>query len=1106
MSPPASSLQTAAGLRLVGASAGSGKTYRLTEEVTRALAPGNAAGIDLEGLVGVTYTTKAQAELEARIRRVLTGSGAFERAQQLPLAYLGTVHAIGLRLLQEFALDAGLSPAVDVIPGNEGRRLLQATLESELAPDLRARLGALAVELRLTWDGRTSRADWITPVDDIMTLARGNRIAPDRLPEMGRRSIDGLLALLPSPAADGRALEASLAAALETAVAGIRRLNDGQKNTQEVLARLEAAATDLGRSRLVWSDWARVAKLKPGKRALELIQPVHAAALAYERHPRFHQQLRELTELAFEAARVGLVAYARWKAERGLLDYVDMIDRALDLVALPDVADELAGRLRLLVVDEFQDTSPIQLALFTRLHALCRRSVWVGDRKQCIFEYAGADPALMEAVTRWAEQNGGEREFLPFNYRSRPELVALCSTLFSAAFAEHGYTPEEVRSTPQRDAPAELRDLAPVGWLWLEGPPDAALAAGVARLLREPASTPVLDRNTQQVRPLRADDLAILVASNAEAARISAELHARGVATVLPRVGLLSTPEGSLVTAVLRALVDARDTLALAEIDALTGFDGQSCHAWLDAQIRARRARSEPNGAPHAEDAASVWQGKLQAVREELPLLSPAETLDRVLAAFDLPALAVRWPDPAQRLSNLEALRALAAAYEERCRYQRAAASIAGLLGYFEETRQPMRQRDEERATDEQHVGGGRGAVVISTYHRAKGLEWPVVILASLDRPRKRDAFEVAPEGDPARFDAADPLAGRWIRYWPWPFGDRRTKTPLGDRAAQSPTGKAVAERDARERVRLLYVGFTRARDHLILAAPLLKRGPSLAWLDELRDARGPLLTPPAPDAPAPTLGVRGPDDQRASIPVRAWHLRPDDAEDPAPHGGSAADDLRCWFAKTPRPCAELLSYAIAPSSAASAQIELARARVLTVQRFTRRLPFTRVTGKSWDDVGNLLHAFLAADHAGLDPTDRLAIAARLLTAAALQQSFQPEHLIGASDALRSFVDARWPAAVWRREVPVSARIASPCGARRIAGSIDLLLETPQGFVVIDHKSFPGRAEHWPQRALDNAPQLLTYAAALQMAGGTVLGTFIHFTIGGGIVEVVQDG
>jgi len=88
----------------------------------------------IDGLVAVTYMTKAQAELAARIRRVLGDTGAGERAQQIPLAYLGTVHSVRLRLLKEFALDAGLSPAVDVIPGNEGRRLLQAGLERELDP------------------------------------------------------------------------------------------------------------------------------------------------------------------------------------------------------------------------------------------------------------------------------------------------------------------------------------------------------------------------------------------------------------------------------------------------------------------------------------------------------------------------------------------------------------------------------------------------------------------------------------------------------------------------------------------------------------------------------------------------------------------------------------------------------------------------------------------------------------------------------------------------------------------------------------------------------------------------------------------------------------
>lgn len=222
-----SSHEAANGLRLVSASAGSGKTYRLTEEVTRAVDPSAATPIEIEGLVGVTYTTKAQAELEARIRRVLVEQGAFERAQQLPLAHLGTVHAVCLRLLKEFALDAGLSPAVDVIPGNEGRRLLQAALERELDPKLRSRLQELAFDLQFNWDGRSSRNDWVTPVDDIMTLARSNRILPEQLPAMAERSVAGLLGILPPPAPDGRALETELASALETAILELARLDDG---------------------------------------------------------------------------------------------------------------------------------------------------------------------------------------------------------------------------------------------------------------------------------------------------------------------------------------------------------------------------------------------------------------------------------------------------------------------------------------------------------------------------------------------------------------------------------------------------------------------------------------------------------------------------------------------------------------------------------------------------------------------------------------------------------------------------------------------------------------------------------------------------------------
>jgi ATP-dependent helicase/nuclease subunit A len=1097
----------ALGLRLVSASAGSGKTFCITEHVTQAVDPSSTAPIEIEGLVGVTYTTKAQAELQARIRRALVERGAFERAQQLPLAYLGTVHSVCLRLVKEFALDAGLSPEVDVIPGNEGRRLLQAVLEHELAPPHHLRLLELAFEFQLAWDGRTSRTDWITPVDDIMTLARGNRIRPGELPGMAQRSIAGLLAILPPSAASSGALEAELAASIEVAIRELSRLGDDTKMTENALKELLQAKRALAAGTMTWSAWAKLSRLTPSKRVLPLVAPVQAAAAAYEAHPKFQADLCELTTLLFDAARVGLAAYAEWKARRGLIDYVDMIDLALEILDVRQVADELCDRLQLVVVDEFQDTSPIQLALFTRLHALSGNSVWVGDRKQCIFEYAGADPTLMEAVTAWAEASGGQRDYLRYNYRSRPELVDATSALFSAAFTVHGDRPEEVATTAKRPSLAEQDALPPVGLWWLEGKEQPAIAQGVIRLLQIPSATPVVDRATGKVRALRPSDIAILVYSNLDAARLSAALEAHGIATALPRVGLLSTPEGTLVSAALRFLVDRRDTLASAEIEALTGFgagitDGSHpADRWLSERIRAQSEKRDPEALHSAEatdpDANSPALALLEQIRPQLRELSPAEAVDRVLAVIDLATLAMRWPDPQQRLANLDALRALAAAYEERCSYQREAASLGGLLRYFDQTQQVIRQRDEERATDEQHVGCSDAAVVISTYHKAKGLEWPVVILGGLGRERRRDAFDVTPETDREAFDASDPLGGRWIRYWPWPLGNLKA-VPLADRAENSAVGRAIAEREARERVRLLYVGCTRARDHLILAVPLLKKGPAKAWLDELHDHRGPLLALPDPDTADPHLVIRGPDQQRLNLPVRTWSLR---AADPPERPGPPTTP-RLWFARASTSPSSAPPYRIAPSRAAEEQLALPSAHVISSRRFTRRMPFVSPKGASWDRIGSALHAFLAADHPELTPFERTQLAERILHESGLAAAFTSDVAIAASDALRAFIAERWPVATWHREIPISAALTSPAGQRRIEGAIDLLLETPDGFVIIDHKSFPGKASEWEPRALAYAPQLLTYSKAIRLAGGKVIGRFVHFTIGGGMVEI----
>lgn len=653
---------SAGGITIVGASAGSGKTFRLTQEVTSAVSPRAPERIDVSGLMAVTFTRKAHVELEARIRRRLVEEEAFDAALRLPFAYIGTVHAASLHLLQEFAIDAGLSPNVDIVAGHEAK-LLRQSFERSLDDEARARLDELAARLELGIDHSTRRTDWVTPVAAIMDLARSNRVAPDDLPGMAEHSVNRLLALLPRPVADGAALERDLARAIDVALRRLATADQSVELTKKAIELLRDAQRDLADGRMRWSTWLKLAGVAPSKKLEEHVLDVRRIASRCEEHPRLHADLRDLTRAVFDAARSGLDSYQAWKKNRRVIDYIDMLAGALDLVQHPRVRAELSQRLKLVVVDEFQDTSPIQLALFMRLQALVPRSTWVGDRKQCIFEYAGADPVLMDAVASWVGRAGGRNERLGENHRSRPELVHACSELFAVALARHGFSREEVVTTPVRERHEGLAELPPLGSWVLEvknaGHEAHAVAEGVRRMLDTPHTTPVLDRVTGQPRPVRAGDIAVLVATNGAAADVASALHSRGVRVAIARPGLLSTPEGTLIEAALRWLLDPGDRLSAAIIDALTGWAGVGPDAWLAEQLNEIARMGEAEGEREVGPP-SGWRAALSEERARLTVLSPSETLNATLAALDIVLLCARWPDPVQRIGNLDALRGVA--------------------------------------------------------------------------------------------------------------------------------------------------------------------------------------------------------------------------------------------------------------------------------------------------------------------------------------------------------------------------------------------------------------------------------------------------------------
>ena len=118
-------------IEVISAGAGSGKTYRLTGRMVELL----REGVRPAGIVATTFTQKAAAELQERVRVRLLESGMSEAANELGSALIGTVHSIGTRLLQRFAFEAGVSPLVEIIADNDSQRLFNESLAQVLTPE-----------------------------------------------------------------------------------------------------------------------------------------------------------------------------------------------------------------------------------------------------------------------------------------------------------------------------------------------------------------------------------------------------------------------------------------------------------------------------------------------------------------------------------------------------------------------------------------------------------------------------------------------------------------------------------------------------------------------------------------------------------------------------------------------------------------------------------------------------------------------------------------------------------------------------------------------------------------------------------------------------------
>ncbi|MEL7163384.1 MAG: UvrD-helicase domain-containing protein, partial [Bacteroidota bacterium] len=377
-------------------------------------------------------------------------------------ALIGTVHGLGVKLLRRFAFEAGVSPRVDIIAEEDHQRLFNLSMAAVIHLDRIERIEALCDKLGLSRDGE--KYNWRKDVLRLVEIIRGNNFGPEIIEKSKRQSWQSLAKFLPPVAASPtpEQYKNRLAIALtETAAVLTANEADGTKKTASAANYLRKLHGQLRRKGyLPWYEYLKLARFtkEVGAKSRELVDAVVELGELHPASAAFQDDLKAYQDLLFDCARDAIAEYDQYKKKRGRIDYTDMEVLVLGLLDHPGVRTTLGRELDLLMVDEFQDTSPIQLAVFLKLSELAGQSVWVGDPKQSIYGFRGAEPRLMATVMA-ATGPMDPANIQKNSWRSREDIVYACNALFTKAFPdtpEAAVVLEPVRTrTGGKFAPAE---------------------------------------------------------------------------------------------------------------------------------------------------------------------------------------------------------------------------------------------------------------------------------------------------------------------------------------------------------------------------------------------------------------------------------------------------------------------------------------------------------------------------------------------------------------------------------------------------------------------------------------------------------------------------
>lgn len=1067
----------------LSANAGSGKTRVLTDRVARLL----LENVDPQNILCLTYTKAAASEMQNRLFRRL-GRWAMLDDKALTtelqeLGYAGSISADDLTRARRLFASAIETPGglkIQTIHSFCAALLRRFPLEARVSPQFTEMEDRTAIQLRAEIVEEIASGDH---ADRLYAVAR--HFSGDRFDELTAEIVRHRTAFSSAPDAKRLAAlfdkpadlsmdkvvrsvflggEADLLNRLVPALL-VSSSNDqkvGQKLRQ--ITDLDASALPVLESVFLTGSGAKSpfsAKIgsvptKAGRSTIPDLMPdlenlmrrVEAA-----RENRLACDAIQKTQALHAFAEVFLPAYDTAKELRGWLDFDDLILRARDLLFDPQVAAwvlfRLDGGIDHILVDEAQDTSPVQWQVIEKLaqeftsgqgaRADILRTIFVvGDKKQSIYSFQGADPREFDRMqAEFAQrlqdtQTPLQQMEMEYSFRSSQAILSLVDATFQNA-KESGFTPEQGHKAHKTELPGRV-DL----WPYIEPPekeekppwhtpvdvkaandPAILLARHIAKTIetliaeRHPIPSSDTVDGKHPFHPARPGDFLILVQrrgelfheiireckardlpiAGADRLKVGAELAVRDLAALL---SFLATPEDSYSLAA--ALKSPLFGWSEADLYHLAQPRKQR-HLW--AELRDRK------------DEFPETMAVIDDLRQQVDYLRPYDLIERILTRHHgRRNLLARLGLEAEE--GIDALLAQAMAYE-----QKAVDSLTGFLVWLE--------TDELEIKRQMDSAGNQ--IRVMTVHGAKGLEAPVVILPDTGKRNLtiRDQIMV-------RENAA---------LW-------RTPTEASPQVIAEAT-EAAKDAQRAERDRLLYVAMTRAEKWLIVAAAGDKGKNGETWYEKVE--AGMKAAGAAPETFKNGEGLR--------LEYGDWGgSEPEIAPEPA----AASPDLPSFFSH-PAPPVQRPDGTLSPSDLGGAKAlpdergldeDAAKRRGRQVHRLLEFLP--EATQETWAEVAAKLLSGGPDAATGLELELLLDEVTKVLTKPSLAHLFVPDAMA---------------------EVPVSANLDALKG-KRIHGNIDRLLVKAGRILAVDFKTnalVPGTAQDIPDGILR---QMGAYAHALQ--------------------------